>query len=72
MAGDEGDDLTGLRSQTVIITFPDYETETRGLGFLVGRFSGRVLRSGEHIVPQAALDALADAGIPFTLLETAT
>jgi len=42
------------------ITFPDRETEARALGFLLGRFSGRVLRSGEHIVPEAAVDAVAD------------
>ena len=49
----------------VTITFPDRETEKRALAFLLGRFSGRVLRSGEHIVPEAALEALADQDIPF-------
>lgn len=34
----------------------------------MGRFFGRVLRSGEHIVPEAALEALADQNIPFTVL----
>jgi hypothetical protein len=51
----------------VTITFPDRDTEKRALGFLLGRFSGRVLRSGEHIVPEAALEALADQNIPFTV-----
>ncbi len=51
----------------VTITFPDRETEKRALGFLLGRFSGRVLRSGEHLVPEAALEALADQDIPFTV-----
>lgn len=51
----------------ITITFPDRETERKALGFLLGRFSGRVLRSGEHIVPEAALEALADQGISFTL-----
>jgi hypothetical protein len=51
----------------VTITFPDRETEKRALGFLIGRFSGRVLRSGEHLVPEAALEALADQNIPFTV-----
>ena len=32
----------------VTIIFPDRETEKRPLAFLLGRFSGRVLRSGEH------------------------
>ena len=51
----------------VTITFADRETEKRALAFLLGRFSGRVLRSGEHIVPEAALEALADQNIPFTV-----
>ena len=49
----------------VTITFPDRETEVRALAFLLGRFSGMVLRSGEHLVPEAALEALADQNIPF-------
>ena len=52
----------------VTITFPDRETEKRALAFLLGRFSGRVLRSGEHIVPEAALEALADQNIPFAIV----
>ena len=51
----------------VTITFPDRETEKRALAFLLGRFSGRVLRSGEHIVPEAALEALANQDIPFSV-----
>jgi hypothetical protein len=51
----------------VTITFPDRETEKRALAFLLGRFSGRVLRSGEHLVPEAALEALADQNIPFSV-----
>ncbi len=49
----------------ITITFPNRETEKRALGFLLGRFSGRVLKSGEHLVPEAALEALADQNIPF-------
>jgi hypothetical protein len=56
----------------VTITFPDRATEKRGLGFLLGRFSGRVLKSGEHLVPEAALEALADQNIPFTVKGKAT
>src|SRR5437870_11020257 len=56
----------GLNSM-VTITFPDRETEKRALAFLIGRFSGRVLKSGEHLVPEAALEALADQNIPFTV-----
>jgi len=51
----------------VTIAFPDRETEKRALAFLIGRFSGRVLRSGEHLVPEAALEALDDQNIPFTV-----
>jgi hypothetical protein len=56
----------------VTITFSDRETEKRALAFLIGRFSGRVLRSGEHLVPEAALEALADQCIPFTVRGKAT
>ena len=51
----------------VTITVPDRETEKRALAFLLGRFSGRVLRSGEHLVPEAALEALADQNVPFAV-----
>jgi hypothetical protein len=63
-------DLTvGARrfQRMVTIIFPDRATEKRALAFLLGRFSGRVLRSGEHLVPEAALEALADQNIPFTV-----
>jgi len=56
----------------VTITFADRDTERRALAFLLGRFSGRVLRSGEHLVPEAALEAMADQGIPFSVLGKAT
>jgi hypothetical protein len=56
----------------VTITFPNRETEKRALAFLLGRFSGRVLRSGEHLVPEAALEALADQNIPFAVQGKAT
>jgi hypothetical protein len=51
----------------ITITFPDRETEKQALGFLLGRFSGRVLKSGEHLVPEAALEALANQNIPFSV-----
>jgi hypothetical protein len=56
----------------VVITFPDAETETRALGFLLGRFSGKFLKTGEHIVPEAALEALAEQNLTFTVLGKAT
>ncbi len=56
----------------VTVTFPDREVEKKALGFLLGRFSGGVLKTGEHIVPEAALEALADANIPFTVVGKTT
>ena len=56
----------------VTITFPDRDTEERAIGFLLKRFSCRFNRSGEHIVPEAALGALAKQGIPFTVKGKAT
>jgi len=51
----------------VTITFADRDAEKRALAFLLGRFSGRVLKTGEHLVPEAALEALADQDIPFAV-----
>jgi hypothetical protein len=56
----------------VTITFSDRETEKKALGLLLGHFSGKVLRSGEHLVPETALKALASANIPFTIQGNAT
>jgi hypothetical protein len=56
----------------ITITFPDRDTEKRALSYLLGRFSGRVLKSGEHIVPEAALEALANQNIPFSVIGKAT
>lgn len=51
----------------VVITFPDDTTRKKALGFLIGRYSGRVLKSGENIVPYEALAALADQNFTFTV-----
>ena len=56
----------------VTITFPDRDSEKLALAFLLGRFSGSILRSGEHIVPEAALEALADQDIPFSVIGRTT
>jgi hypothetical protein len=56
----------------VTIEFADRETEKKALGFLLGRFSGRVLKSGVHLVPEEALAALADQNIPFSVKGKAT
>ena len=50
----------------ILIQFPDRETEIKGLAFLVGRFSGKVLRGGLHIVPEPALEALASQDLFHT------
>jgi hypothetical protein len=51
----------------ITITFAERDTEKRALAYLIGRFSGRVLRTGEHLVPGATLEALAHQYIPFTV-----
>ena len=51
----------------ITITFQDRATEKKALAFLLGRFSGRVLKSGEHLVPEAALEVLAEQNIVFTV-----
>jgi hypothetical protein len=56
----------GDTNPMVIITFPDEATQKKALGFLLGRFSGQVLKSGEHIVPEAALPALTEQNLVFT------
>ncbi len=51
----------------VVITFPDADNRKKALGFLFARFSGKALKSGEILVPEAALPALADQNISFTV-----
>jgi hypothetical protein len=51
----------------VTITFPSRATERKALAFLLGRFSGHVLKNGDHLVPEAALAALAAENIPFSV-----
>lgn len=52
----------------VVITFLYSETQKKALGFLLGRFSGKVLKNGEHIVPEAvnSTDHLREAASGFT------
>jgi hypothetical protein len=52
----------------VIIKFPDRKTFVRGLGFLVGQFSGRAFSTRAVIVPEEALLALARQNLKFTVL----
>ena len=48
-----------------IIRFLDETTERQAFGFLTGRFSFKSWASGETMVPEAALPALAQEGIRF-------
>jgi len=56
----------------VVITYPDEATEKKAIGFLLGRFSGTILKSGEHILPEAAMPALASQNISFIVHGTAS
>jgi hypothetical protein len=56
----------------VTITFPDRETEIKGLSVLMKEFSGKVLRGGLHIVPEPALEALTAQQIPYSVQGPAT
>lgn len=50
----------------ILIRFSDIEAKRRALGFLTGRFSFTSFKTGEVLVPAAALAELAVQGIPFT------
>jgi hypothetical protein len=53
----------GWTSLMVTITFPDPETEHRALAILQGKFAGLVF----HVVPDQALEALANNNISFSI-----
>jgi hypothetical protein len=57
----------GKGDPMVVITLPDKKTQTKARGFLLRRFSGKVFKTGEHVFPEAAMIALAEANIPFTV-----
>ena len=50
------------------IRFNDSDTETEALGFLAGRFSFRSWETGETLVPETALAALANEGISYIVV----
>jgi hypothetical protein len=56
----------------ILIQFPDRETEIKGLSVLMKGFSGKVLRGGLHIVPEAALEALTAQNISYLVKGPAT
>jgi hypothetical protein len=51
----------------IIIRCSDAEAKRRALSFLAGRFSFTTWKSGELLVPDDALSALAHEGIGFTV-----
>jgi hypothetical protein len=51
----------------IVITFPDSGTQKKAVGFLLGRFSGKVLKGGEHIVPEAAFTVHGKASYPINI-----
>jgi hypothetical protein len=54
------------------IRFPDTASERRALGYLAGRFSFKSWATGEMLVPDFALPALAREGISFIVEGPAT
>jgi hypothetical protein len=56
----------------VVIKFPDIDAQDEGIGFLAGYFSVYLQRSGEVIVPETALAALANENFFFTVVGKAT
>jgi hypothetical protein len=47
------------------VRFPDQESKRKALGFLAGRFSFTSYATGEMLVVEDALTALAVEGVPF-------
>lgn len=56
----------------ICIRFSDAAQERRALGYLAGRFSFKSSASGETLVPEEALRALAREGIRFAVEGPAT
>ena len=56
----------------VVVKFPDADTQDEAVGSLAGYFSVYLYRSGEVVVPEAALVALARENFSFTVLGKAT
>jgi hypothetical protein len=51
----------------VIIRFGDQESKRRALGFIARRFAGKSWATGEVMVPETALAALAAESFHFTV-----
>jgi hypothetical protein len=56
----------------ILIRFPDMDAKRRALGYLAGRFSFTTYKTGDMLVPQAALGELAMQGIQFSVEGPAT
>ncbi len=56
----------------ITIKFSDPDTELEALGFLLSRFPGRALKTGEVLIPDAALQALALEGYQFIVIGKST
>ena len=56
----------------ILIRFSDLDAKRRALGYLAGRFSFTTYKTGEMLVPQAALGELAIQGIQFSVEGPAT
>ena len=52
----------------VSIKFADMEVTKEAIGFIAGRFSARIFKTGEVFVPEEALAALAERNFSFTVL----
>jgi hypothetical protein len=57
---------------TILIRFPDSDSERKALGYLAGRFSSKSWATGEMIVPEAALARMAVEGIRYNVEGRAT
>jgi len=56
----------------ISIRFSDAAAKRRAFGYLAGRFSFKSSATGEMLVPESALPALAVEGIPFIVEGPAT
>ena len=56
----------------ILIRFPDDASKRKALAYLLGRFSFKSWTTGEMVVPEAALSALALESISFIVQGPAT
>lgn len=63
---------TGYNRSMIRIRFTDDTNKRRALGFLAGRFSFKSFATGQMLLPEYALPALAHEGITFVVEGPAT